>query len=58
VRVRAEPSDVRAVCDSQLLFEVHGLEEADKTQLVTSDELTLIRDVVDLKSRRQGSTRK
>jgi hypothetical protein len=54
VRVRAEPSDARAVCDRQLSFEVHRLDEADKT-LATSDELTLIREVVDLKSRRRGS---
>ena len=43
------------MCDRQLSFEVHGLDEADKTQLATSDELTLIREVVDPKSRRQGS---
>jgi len=39
------------MCGRQLSFEQHGLDGADKTQLATSDELTLIREVIDSKSR-------
>ena len=33
-------------------FEVHGLDEAGKTRLATSDELKLIREVIDPKALR------
>jgi acyl CoA:acetate/3-ketoacid CoA transferase beta subunit len=42
------PEDVKAATS----FEVHGLSEADRTRLATSDELRLIREVIDPKSLR------
>ena len=47
------PDDVREATS----FEVHGLDEADKTRLATSDELKLIREVIDPKSLRDKEVR-
>ena len=46
------PDDVREATT----FEAHGLDEADKTRLATSDELKLIREVIDRVAAGQGST--
>ena len=42
-RCRCTRTSRLTMWDRQLSFEVHRLDEADKTQLATSDELTLIR---------------
>ncbi len=47
------PDDVREATS----FEVHGLDEAEKTRLATSDELKLIREVIDPKSLRDKEVR-
>lgn len=47
------PDDVRTATS----FEVHGLDEAGKTRLATSDELRLIREVIDPKSLRDKEVR-
>jgi acyl CoA:acetate/3-ketoacid CoA transferase beta subunit len=47
------PEDVKAATS----FEVHGLSDAAQTRLATSDELRLIRDVIDPKSLRDKEVR-
>jgi acyl CoA:acetate/3-ketoacid CoA transferase beta subunit len=47
------PEDVKAATS----FEVHGLSDAEPTRLATSEELRLIRDVIDPKSLRDKEVR-
>ncbi|HET9565966.1 MAG TPA: CoA-transferase, partial [Mycobacterium sp.] len=38
-------------------FEIHGLDEAEKTRLATGDELKLLREVIDPKGLRDKEIR-